>query len=386
MKRIKTIGKFVEFTSFVSWILPALLALPALFLKKALLGGQIKKMLVIPQLKIGDFVCQTPLFREIKKSHPESSLHVLVANPCLESIVKCDPHVDKIIVWPANADRFEKAKVLLKLMASSYDWSFNLAFQSWLDFIAVFALIPNRACLLAFKPEFVFEAFYRVSNTRCMLYDSSKFSTQVYLDMLGFISVESGDCVRTLYPCPQDHLAIRKLSEECGLDKKGYLVGIGISCGNKLKQWPEENFAELADSLTEKYGTKVVFTGSVEDRDIVKNIRSRMRHGSYDWSGLLSLGEFAAFCQQVDLFISVDSGPVYIACAVGAPVINIAGPFNISGQFTLSDKSKFVQRDLPCVPCSFVAPSARTCRCGHRECVVGIKAEHVLEKAREILQ
>jgi len=110
-----------------------------------------------------------------------------------------------------------------------------------------------------------------------------------------------------------------------------------------------------------------------------------MRHNAVDTSGKLSIAELPALLMRMDLFISVDSGPVYMAIAMGIPTINMAGPCAMEER-PLGDKNTVIQKDLPCSPCSYTFHTATRCRKGDRECVTTLTAGPIIEAAEKILK
>src|SRR3989339_1605381 len=86
-----------------------------------------------------------------------------------------------------------------------------------------------------------------------------------------------------------------------------------------------------------------------------------MKHKATDACGLFSLGQLSAFCQRLNVLIAVDSGPIYIANAVGTAVIDIAGPIDVREQPPQVNNCKIVQPDLPCIPCSYVIHTSSGC-------------------------
>ena len=375
--------EFKIITGFLPWFLCGILLLPFTWLRK--IGRDRRRILFFTQNKIGDFVAQVPLFRETKRYHKDSFITVLLIKPDLEGLIKCDQNVDEIILWDAPAGKAGKIRLILKLMRNNYDCFFNLSFESWVDFISLFSLIPNRITIVSPSLSHTLKLYYKIIGTKLVVYPLGAYSTSVYLNALNFIGVYSSDATRRIYPCLEDKEFASKLIEEYQLRNKKYLIAISVSCGNKLKEWQWEKFAALAEGLLENFQANVVFVGSRADKELVAKVISLMKNPAFDFSGFFNLGQLAAFLEKIDLYICVDSGPLYIANAVGTPVIDIAGPVDTREQLEVSTKAKVVQPNLPCVPCSYVAKTARTCRLGGRDCLEKTQARDVILKAREIL-
>lgn len=66
-------------------------------------------------------------------------------------------------------------------------------------------------------------------------------------------------------------------------------------------------------------------------------------------AGLFTIDELKCAVSMLDLFISVDSGPIYIAEAVGVPTVDIVGPMDEKEQPPISENNIVVvpKRDEP---------------------------------------
>ncbi|MCM8770478.1 MAG: glycosyltransferase family 9 protein [Candidatus Omnitrophica bacterium] len=370
---------------FIIWLLLAFVISPFVLLKRKKSEG--KKVVLFMQSKIGDLVAQLPLCRELKRYAPTSFITVILTNPQLRELVKYDPHIDEIIIWEAEIPRLKKIRILFEMINKNYDWSFNLSSQSWIDFFVFLAFISNRVTLPNVSVHPILKLFYKVSNTKLVKYEKGSYSTGVYLSMLKFIGIEHPDIRRQLFVSSDNQKFIEELIDKCGLKNKKYLIGINVSCANKFKQWPEQKFAQLIDMLLDTNKIEVIITGSQQDRDVSQRVISYMEQKDiFDFSGMLTLGQFAALCKKLDLFISVDSGPLYIANAMGTAVIDIAGPVETKEQLAPSPKVKVVRPlDLPCAPCSFVMFTARECRLGTKRCLEKITALDIFNEVKKTI-
>jgi len=104
------------------------------------------KFLVIQFAKIGDLVCSTPVFREIKKHYPSSFLSVLVI-PRVEGILINNPHLDEIILL--DREKYQGIRGIFKLIKEirdrHFDWSFSLLPGLLNNLIPFWAAVPHRA-------------------------------------------------------------------------------------------------------------------------------------------------------------------------------------------------------------------------------------------------
>lgn len=364
------------------WFILAFLSLPLVWLKPR---RSIKKVIIFAQSKIGDFVTQTPLFRELKKGFPRVFITVVLTNYNLKALIKCDPNINEILIWDEKASKFSKIKLLFKLLIRNYDYSINLSFQSWVDFISIFILVPKRIIIQGLNPGPFSRFFHRISGSNIVNYAKGSYSTDVYLAALRFLGVAGFDVKRKLFPCPEDRKFVDMIINRYVPKNKKYFIGINSSCGNKLKEWPEDKFARLADLILDNFNATVIFTAGLNDKLTTESILTLMKKQAVDFSGQLNLGQFLAFCEKLNLFISVDSGPLFIANAIGTPVVDISGPVDPKENLFLSPKAIAVYPQIQCRPCSFVIATARECRLNTRECLMKIAPEQVFEQVRKIL-
>jgi ADP-heptose:LPS heptosyltransferase len=80
--------------------------------------------------------------------------------------------------------------------------------------------------------------------------------------------------------------------------------------------------------LVDTYQLPILIFGAKNDRPLTKKIIAGMRHKPIDVTGLVNLKQLGAITKQARTFISGDTGPLYIAQAVGTPTVAIFGPTN----------------------------------------------------------
>jgi heptosyltransferase II len=338
------------------------------------------RIIIFPQHRIGDLVTQTPVFREIKRAFPGVHLAVCVLEPFLKDLLRCDPNIDELIVWDRRAARGRKFRQIFDFLRTRYDWGINLSFEDWVDRLMLAALIPRRASLVLAGPSPAKRHVDRwpgASVFSCG--EKNVFSTDIYLGVLRGLGVPAMDTQRRLYPCPEEVRSVEAYLKGIPALAGRRLVGLGVSCGNKIKEWPADRFAALGDALISRYGVQVVLAGDRGDEVIAQKILGAMKEKAHSACGVFSLGGFLALCTKLSLFISVDSGPLYVADAAGVPVVDITGPVAVREQLVLTPRNRAVEpRGVACAPCSYIFDTQRACRFGHRDCVLKIGFEDVL--------
>src|SRR4029077_11275744 len=88
------------------------------------------------------------------------------------------------------------------------------------------------------------------------------------------------------------------------------------------QQWSVASWATLADAVIERYGVRVVWTGSRGESSYIEEVRSRTRNATVSLCGETStLGELGELCASAAICVSVDSVPWELAAGAGTPVV-----------------------------------------------------------------
>jgi ADP-heptose:LPS heptosyltransferase len=166
----------------------------------------------------------------------------------------------------------------------------------------------------------------------------------------------------------------------------GPLVGVHVSGGRAIKQWPPERFADVARLLIEQVNATIVLTGSSADRPLVDSVKRRLPAGSViDVTGEASLPELAARLRELDLLITGDTGPMHLATTVGTPVVAVFGPSDPARYAPRGPRDRVVRVDLPCAPCNRIRLPPERC-VGHTpDCLALVTIDAVLNAALSII-
>jgi heptosyltransferase III len=105
-------------------------------------------------------------------------------------------------------------------------------------------------------------------------------------------------------------------------NRSGPVVGIFVG-GRKSwgKRWPERNFKDLAAELYSEGAAVIVFIGP-EEKDVRRYFEESLPR-EIPVCCEPSARTFAAAVYGCDLFISCDSGPMHLACALGVRTVGI---------------------------------------------------------------
>jgi ADP-heptose:LPS heptosyltransferase len=164
------------------------------------------------------------------------------------------------------------------------------------------------------------------------------------------------------------------------------LVGVHVSGGRIVKQWPETRFREVAESLARDRSAGIVLTGSPADATQIAQVRDALPAGRViDLSQGTDLLTVAAVMERLHLFVTGDTGPMHLAQAVGTPIVAIFGPSDPRRYAPRGTFDTVVRVDLPCSPCNRIRLPPARCTGHTPACLTGIETAHVLAAIDEAL-
>ena len=137
-----------------------------------------------------------------------------------------------------------------------------------------------------------------------------------------------------------------------------------VSAFGRIKEWPEERFAELARRLAER-GHRVLVSAAAEDLPRRDRLLSAAGGAARPTPATRSARDLAALLRLSRLVVAADTGPLHIAALVGVPVVGLFGPKDPAIYGPRSASAVVLRGDVPCAPC-------RLRRCEHSICMQSI--------------
>jgi ADP-heptose:LPS heptosyltransferase len=219
--------------------------------------------------------------------------------------------------------------------------------------------------------------------TRRVVYTDSDHMSAIFARLTRPLGVEG--------PLPEVHLpltdaerrAAREFLAEAGVAPDHFPVvavhlGIGMNFYKvALKRWEPASFAAVADTLAERHGAAIVFTGQgAEERELIAGARALMRRPSVDACDRFDVAGLAALIDHCHFVISNDTSVMHLAALVGTPVVAIFGPTAPLHYGPRGDRNLVFYRDLYCSPC-LTNYNLKVSRCIDNVCMRGIHPAEV---------
>lgn len=146
-----------------------------------------------------------------------------------------------------------------------------------------------------------------------------------YFSFLEYLGISHRD-LRWDIPIPDEAYAFAARH----LPDTQHTLLINACSRHRLRNWPPEHYAGVADYAVETYGLRAVLCGGSSrlERKYGDAITQYMRNTPLDLIGKSNLKGMLALLARADLLLSPDSGPAHMATSVGTPVIGLYAATN----------------------------------------------------------
>ena len=147
------------------------------------------------------------------------------------------------------------------------------------------------------------------------------------------------------------------------------------------KDWPAEKFAELGKRLVAEMGCRIRIVGGRENEAQGEALARQIGEGARNLCGKTDLPGLCSLLKGMDLLVTVDSGPMHWADAMGVPLVAVFGATDPARTGPYRQLAHVVAKEgLDCRPCH-----SRTCARGDLACLRTLDVEPVFQAALERL-
>ncbi len=298
-----------------------------------------RSILVVQTAKLGDMVCTTPVFRALRAQHPQARVTVM-GDALNRSVLADNPDLDGYLV--ASGGFFS---LLSAIRAAHFDASVVLNPDGRavaLSYLAGIPLVVAPEVMGGYCPWMTktYRSLLRLVET--VPHRMGHYAPGEYLKMLAPLGVRVGDTTKRLGFSDEARKSADAFLRAHDLAEKKFAI-ISPSAGNKIKNWPADRFARVAEHLVAR-GVPVVVIGGPRDKEEVNAMVAALEkpEGIINALGVFSIDELKAFIARAGLFVAVDTGPIYIAEAFGVSTVDITGPIDEREQPPIGPKHLIV--------------------------------------------
>jgi heptosyltransferase I len=302
--------------------------------------------------------------QDVKEAFPGVQITVFCGSSNYE--ISClIPHVDTVIKLPIRNPFAAIARIRRE---GPFDLWIDLG--PWPRLNALFSSCARAALTVGFSTPGQYRHYGYDVAVRHL---STRHEVDNYRALLRSVGVESGRNPPRLTLGPGDGR------------REGIVVHM-FPGGSRshLKVWPEERWCELIGLLT-KDGFSVSLTGTEADRPRALSVRDRApgRERVAVAAGNLGLAETAKMLDRAQLVISVDTGIMHIASALGCNLVALHGPTLPERWGPLNGNAVAVTARDACSPCLSLGFESR---CTRADCMLHISVNDVYQAVRKLLR
>lgn len=266
------------------------------------------KILVIRGGAIGDFLLTLPVCTALRRQFPQTHIEVLGY-----------AHIAQLALIGELADAVRSIEA--RPLAGFFAKSGTLA-PEWQEYFAGFALIISYL----FDPDGIFrENIARCSKAQFIAgphrphEQAGVHATEVFLKPLEQLAIFDAD------PEPRLRFGESEPGGNAVSTDQPTLLAAHPGSGSERKNWPENKWAELLESLGQTPGLKLLLVGGEAEGNRLERLAAKAPAGRCELARSLPLIALARRLCQCAVFVGHDSGITHLAAALGLPVLALWG-------------------------------------------------------------
>lgn len=282
---------------------------------------QPKKILIVRNDKLGDFMLSYPAYALLKRSLPESRVYALVP-PYTREMAEACPWIDEVLIdeWQAQST-FANLALLSLFKQHRFDAIISLYSTTRIALFSWLAAIPYRLAPATKLAQVFYNHTLKQKRSR-----STKPEYEYNLDLVYHFLKQVNQASEDISPpylqfAPDEVRQLRQQFEQRHQIAAGQkLIFIHPGSGGSARNLSANQYAVLARKLTSADGHCIVISagpGEYENAHILSTHLAETPHVIYESRD--GLRAFTQHIQFADLFIGGSTGPIHIAGALDRP-------------------------------------------------------------------
>ena len=282
-----------------------------------MISGPLDRIGIVMLTAIGDAVHVLPVVTALKRHSPNSHI-TWVLQPGPASLVQGHPDIDEVVIFDKKRGLTAYTEVRHKLASRPFDVVLDLQVYLKAGIVTWLARAPVKLGFDRTRARDLNSLF----TTHAIPRHAQQHVQDQYFEFLDVLGVPHEPVRWNLGPFPSERARQREFF--AGIERPVASLVIGTS--NPHKDWLPERWADVSDALYEDHGLQPVLAGgrSVSELETERIIRSLTRHPPLSTLGV-PLRELVGILDGSELVISLDTGPLHMAVALGKPVISLMG-------------------------------------------------------------
>ena len=314
---------------------------------------KVQKIAIYRFGSFGDSIVTFPTIKAIREQYKNVEIHIY-NKPENDNLIKMEDLLDenmydKIVILKANSSIKELYKMVKKenydiwFELSSAGLSFSKAFQkiaflklAGVKYVNGIEITPNKFLSRYFKKNYNF-----ISERERLLNNLVSLNIPIQKYSLDFPLKDISKNILKV----KEHL----LKDNINKDKVIVLI---TKSKRESTTWTQDNWIELSKELLKKE-YQLVFIGAPSDSDFIDPIVSELDSNDVkSYAGDFTVLDSAALLKLSKLAISVDTGPMHLAYAVGTKVISLFSARDyVEKWYPPKELGVVIRKGIECSPC-----------------------------------
>lgn len=277
-----------------------------------------EKILIVRTDRIGDVVLSIPMAETIKRKYPDCRITYLIRE-YTKALLDGNSFINEILIADEKEGTISFVENLKKIRSGKFDTCIVVNPTFKIALIMFLSGIKNRIGT-------GYRWYSILFNKK--LYEHRKYGDKHELEYNLNLLAKLGIEINNLTTEINFHLKIDNDSSnkiESILSQKGFKSGNKIiivhpGSGGSSVDLPKEKLIDLTRMLTNLENVSIIITGSKSESGLCKEFE--VGESVINLSGILNLSLLKALISKANIFISNSTGPMHIAAALGAYVIN----------------------------------------------------------------
>jgi lipopolysaccharide heptosyltransferase II len=351
--------------------------------------SDIKRILCVRTDNLGDVLMTTPALQALRNTCPDRHL-TLLTSPAGAAVAPFLADVDEVIRYDApwagaRPPRSHPADLAMRQRLEEGRFDAAVIFT-------VYSQNPMPAATMCYLAGIHRRLARCRENPYALLSDwvretepehGVQHEVRRQLSLVQAIGADAVDTRMRMQLRSIDRKTLDSILARRGIDSDSPYAVMHPGASAESRRYPVGQFAQTAARLVRATGMNVLVTGSKSEAALAQTLIDAagpsVRPFMHDLTDAFELGAFAALIERATVVISNNSGPVHIASALGAPVVDLYALTNPQhGPWQTPHRVLF--NDVECRWCyRSVCPEL------HHACLRGISPANVADAALALI-
>lgn len=354
-----------------------------------------KRIAVMKFASLGDYVLVNQAIKALKLKYADAKITFICDNRKNAKMFENSPYIDNFeyveIFDKCGNFRYPLSPKFIKEVIVFYFKNWRKRFDVLVNLNIIgstFVLLINMMVVYAAKAKIKIGIdtegngfFYDVSIKDS--FSGIKADLYIYLDLVAFLGAKNCKESKNILVPFEVEDDINSRLKAFTKDSKKPIVCFHLGSNVEIKRWPATSFAELGNSLMEKYGVKILLIGSKAEIGLGKTIESLLAEEPINFIGKTTLQGLVMLIQKSSLFIGNNSAPMQIAVTENIPTVGIIGS-GLNRYYSYKERHfRYVKSDSNC---AFVKNNleCQNINCSTRECMKKISSQDIMGVVEEM--